>query len=1523
MAIQYNKDFWERPKTLTSHELSSYEERKSNLIEYTLAQKNIARGTMSTTDYQEMLAGKKAWANSIMSEKDKTQSDFTALNNDVSLLDDPSNVDNYNAIVKSVHDQAVKEFLKSYYAAYMGKNSDIKWRLGELIGEINKVDISDERFGEIISGAVSTRSNMTYMYDWNYTAEDGSHGRTQRFFSSLGFPPYKIGANAKLGKKTDKMSKVLLTNPNPTFDQDKFSVKREDVVFRDVGMKSLSDWINYLQHISEGVTGIVSTYLTEWDLSVYIQEGLMVPKLNGGAMDVYLNYRIKKDNPLADNSSKNYMDDKALSFNVAGSAVSKLFYDCSKTWRPSDFPLSVWWMPYIKDRDWTLNELNPNGLNVTIPYLSFYDDLVVNYNYKNQSDLKEIFKHQDYIGLIARGANTMDNPYWSVFYSSENDGASNIDIKLANLINDVAGANPGALDGKDLNYLKLIGRKEAILNGGYYGGPTQVGQSGGLFGRTMLNNSMNNDGNDDTEKSISSIDSSSSEDPNYVIDTSTNFMNGDTSNDNKADAAQSSKMVGINRLSPAIYGGPHGSEYSPNHLRDYFNEKSLVSHQIPKIGFVDLSKNKELKKNSLTSLEKGKYTFSPSKALSYLKEGTYPKYKKLVYQKDWITRTFEGEVFFNEKTLQFEAKLPTTCDGMPIDYGTNIVSYKTKIFNVNELKSNVAPWVKYNRVNSNDGTLSLKVPSCTGKYYGFIEKTIDFYDVMDFPDLKWKITAHKFLSYTTDVGKKDSFYSGLNTMREGDISNEKGLKDLSSKTAYVLTCASPKDEEKIKETIIQYNKGITDSPKYLYFCGCDDINTRYTEGPSYIFKAPVYVRYYENTEEIYRTTFFGKKKKTGKVNVTYVPYLYVDLDNTEEYFDLGIEKTKIVRGSSENIPSHLVSISKTNALTYSPLQKMKVGLANEITSYKFSTTNGKNTSTDIKWTSKAEFGIEGIGILSGWQGIESYAKKSELSDSSIFDVSNIINRSNSDNADDIPIRDFPMSSISYDRILSYKKTILPFVSYMSNEGLDLIQGYKTTKIDNALKNAINQICTSIYFKLYDSKDVCKMDISEPFKNFLSYCQTELNYFRLTKDIFATLNFENIRKVLLNNVDPCVLKACGLQKISDENFVRISSDKKHILYNYWIEVAIDLFYDKSKYSFKRSIIEEKFEYIMSCLETTVNVVSDIVKKDSLDWTYNDFKTIFGQIYIQEENIKKNEIDEFFFAYLNILYIYRLFFIGKRFNKEDGTMWAMRQLESTINLVRTNESPAKSPTQMNESDKSIYDVIFYEIQNTLSTKREVVIDEDHEPLEVDKICRLYVLVEYCTKLEYDKWIQYRDDPLNYAKAREVICIKVDGEIKYLYKPIDGIYQFKSKEFNRNLKNEAWNFNHKDKAERYVKEYTQCIFPINWGPSEGKTPIRFNVLGKVNTSNLLEYSKESMSPKDLICLTEEGMDFWTVDIPMGLWPEKDLYKSKLYLKLLTSPTDIYNDVYTVVLGPFANSVSPIKRYNEAMFEDMNISV
>ena len=264
-----------------------------------------------------------------------------------------------------------------------------------------------------------------------------------------------------------------------------------------------------------------------------------------------------------------------------------------------------------------------------------------------------------------------------------------------------------------------------------------------------------------------------------------------------------------------------------------------------------------------------------------------------------------------------------------------------------------------------------------------------------------------------------------------------------------------------------------------------------------------------------------------------------------------------------------------------------------------------------------------------------------------------------------------------------------------------------------------------------------------------------------------------------------------------------------------------------------------------------------------------------------------------------------------------MWAMRQLESTIDLVHTNEEPAKSPKELNDEDKDIYNVVFYEVQNTLDLKREVIIDESHPPLTVDKVYRIYVKVEYGTENDWNKWIAYRDDVNNNPKAREVIRMNVDGDVRYVFKPTDGLYQFKSKEWNDNVKNEEWNYNHKDKPAKEVKEYINCVFPIEWKPVKGKTPIRWNVLGSVNVDNLLEYSHESISAQDLVCLTEEGSDFWTITIPANMWPEKELYKTKLYIKLMTDQIDIYNDIYTVVAGPFANSISPIRTYDGNLLE------
>lgn len=1536
MAIEYTKNYWTKNKSETSWEVSSFTERKASVINYFSAQRKIARNVGGVANYQEMLEGKKAFADSLISEKERSKSDFDILKKNNGLSgENIQNVEEYNTIMDEVDLQSQVEYLQLYYDSYMmNSNSDAQWRLGSLLGDIRTNGISDERFGEIVNKSVSTRSNMTYMYDWKFLNEQGAKERTQRFYSSLGFPPYKFGPNIKLGAKTNRMQTVLLNNQNPTFNQDEFNVIREDLTIRDIGMKTLSDWINYLQWTAEGATGIVSTYMTEWDLSIYIQEGLMLPKINGGPMDIYLNYRVRQDNPLSNSETQDYVDDRALSFNVCGSAVSKLFFDCTKNWRPSDYPLSAWWMPYLKDRDWSLAGINLKGPGVAIPYMSFYDDLVVNYDYGNQKDLRDIFKHQDYIGIMARAANTMENPYWSVFYSSESDGTTNMDIKMKNLLNQVAGADYGKAAGRDLNYLKTIARKECIMNGGYYGGPVTVDQNGGMFGRTMIENTMNLEGEDTSNKTEQSLDAQSgasgAENSESYSAQTTDSLAKNSINSNKKDASQMSKLVGINRLSPAIYGGPHGSDYSPYNLRDYFKKDSLVTRQVPKIGFSNLSTDNEVSKDVSSDIEEGKYKFSPTKALSYLKEGAYSYTKRLVYCKEYIEKTFEGIVHFNIATLQFEAYLPDNYNGAKILYNREKITYKTKVYNTRQLASTLKglEWWTFSIISkfSDFGSeIYIKVPVCKGKYEGFIEKTVKFYDMQDYPDLRWKITAHKFLGWTTTTGKKEVLFNTVKSFNTGALPEQ--AIDIEQKTGFVLSCNSAYDEEMIKLQLVQYNRGLTNSPKYLYFCGCDNINSRYTDGPSYIFKAPVYLLYYENTIEYYKKFLFWTVH--AGTSRTYMPYLYVDLANTTEYYDLTVKNDKIIRGSAENIPMHLADVYATNGLTYNPMQKMKLGMKHTITSFKAKKTmsglvnmvfgkagNGVNNGFgDIVWTTTSDVGIEGIGILSGWQGIDVNCENI----STIFgnyEIKNIINRKDGD-IDNIPINQLPMSTIQRANPISFRADFSPNITYMSYLGFDFLQAFTKKTMDNALKRAINNICTSVYFNLYDSKDTMKIDINEPIKNFVSYCQSELGYLKMAKDVFNTLNFDLIRKLLLNNVDACVLKASGLKKIDENNFVKVNADKKHVLYNYWIDVAIQLFYDKSKHNTKREKINDRFNYLMSVLTDTINTVTKILEKETLDWTYNDWKVIMGQIYIQEQNIVKNEIDEFFFAYLNILYCYRLYFIGKRFNKEDGTMWAMRQLESTIDLVHTNEEPAKSPKELNDEDKDIYNVVFYEVQNTLDLKREVIIDESHPPLTVDKVYRIYVKVEYGTENDWNKWIAYRDDVNNNPKAREVIRMNVDGDVRYVFKPTDGLYQFKSKEWNDNVKNEEWNYNHKDKPAKEVKEYINCVFPIEWKPVKGKTPIRWNVLGSVNVDNLLEYSHESISAQDLVCLTEEGSDFWTITIPANMWPEKELYKTKLYIKLMTDQIDIYNDIYTVVAGPFANSISPIRTYDGNLLE------
>jgi len=198
-----------------------------------------------------------------------------------------------------------------------------------------------------------------------------------------------------------------------------------------------------------------------------------------------------------------------------------------------------------------------------------------------------------------------------------------------------------------------------------------------------------------------------------------------------------------------------------------------------------------------------------------------------------------------------------------------------------------------------------------------------------------------------------------------------------------------------------------------------------------------------------------------------------------------------------------------------------------------------------------------------------------------------------------------------------------------------------------------------------------------------------------------------------------------------------------------------------------------------------------------------------------------------------------------------------------------------------------------------------------LDDDRVNVVYVRVKWVDEKAYDKWIKYRDNPNQYVEVEEVVIIEHDGEIKYAEKPRDGMYQLFSKEWLNNDRDMKWNELHPNDPQRPVEDYDTAIWQIFWGNQDTLTPIRWNVFGTINVDNLIEYSKESISPEELLCLIEEGADFWTIRVPENQWPRNTGYKTDLKLRLYEAPNikpSIRKDAYVTLLGPMAYSVYPI---------------
>ena len=385
-----------------------------------------------------------------------------------------------------INTQAALQTIQNFYDMYISPTQgDAQYRLGEVTGRALPGTVNNQTDDQ---GRLFTRSLYNTVLKYKIWKVDRLVD-TEEYYSVLWFPPFKPNSvkatswkgayvsdnsetvslsmgeylsqakakrqeeldelNAKLIEAGEEVTQTeaddtrLVKNPSATndsakyydtFDLNKFLAARSSFTYRAPGFKAINDNINMIQWLFEGCTGIVSTYLTEWDISLYLQEGL-ISDFNGTMPNyILLTHRMDKDNP------SGYTDERAASYGVVNCAVSKLNSDYHKTWYINAYPYSSWHTAYPdpwKMAGW-LDKIEQNGQIVYVPnWFKFGREGVSNYlagkdlSYKPRRDcISSRLLYQDFENAALSGYTdwSFDKKIWKALYTGDDDGFTDIDL---------------------------------------------------------------------------------------------------------------------------------------------------------------------------------------------------------------------------------------------------------------------------------------------------------------------------------------------------------------------------------------------------------------------------------------------------------------------------------------------------------------------------------------------------------------------------------------------------------------------------------------------------------------------------------------------------------------------------------------------------------------------------------------------------------------------------------------------------------------------------------------------------------------------------------------------------------------------------------------------------------------------------------------------------------------------------------------------------------------------------------------
>ena len=1521
--------------------------------------------------------------------------------------------------------------------------SDSEWRLGNVISSVPVLRRTPQTTAQ---GLLYTASNYNQVFDVKSFSPYSSNSEFsyKETYANMWFPPFtnngQIGGKASsLQEWVDLRQKALHGDKNAQekldksvdnsyFDLNSMIDYRGNFTYRTPAFKSLNDNIIYLQWLFERISGIVSTYLTDWDLSVYMQEGLLT-KGNSTPKYISLTHRMADDCPTPG------MEVHSYNYGVINACVSKLFGSNTEKWDPSMFPLSPFWQSYPS---WSRRKSQftlaySEELERRIPTPNFYwQGLDSSTGTRPDRSFLSRIQFDDFQGAALAGWNSWQLYYWKALYCNDGDGLTEADVIAMNSASGWVKNRKLIAENFYTNWKIDIKGHQEETDDTY----SDMGESNSSSG--------GGDGYKAGGRAAARLMNSRSSKNNAAIQAANNAglsktLNGDKKtflgiDDKSMDAA---KTTGICQRNPALFGGPHGVSHSPLSIQSYLEVNNTWLRNVPRLspnGKTTDSEYNLLKMPSDNTLGNFKgaekwfasethyvrgykkhYEHSFTEGILYLKQGlqcyNWCQAYTWVYEYGWFPGRMVSsgclawpvwDNYINGHYIHWgEHGIGSNCGCWHWMWWTMVLGENGYRIVSNFSDGSQNAWTAYLGESSRwwwNGTwyVTTLSPVRFGFYSYMVTTWYKKYFLHSEPTTQWKI--HKVQMSNAQIAPwwstgvwgvfkmavswlfggpglvSTAHYTSYDEYRltlPGPVSRARQY--VSATTGYNLPLTHTRNEDRVADLMVDLT-GRGKSADIIFLEGNYSIGDRIANGPLNIFRCPVSHKDYQYVYWIKKSKscIWRRTKTWYEPRVGYDDYLSVKVHSCDVYFPNVSQRSPVFtnnKASNDFIKDSTVHPWSQGRCDAVDLEDRFHYIGSSITHI-----NGETPS----W---GYYGVEGYGLLGCIPGLdtgiidnppyEMYSNKLQVDDAYRYD------------------RRLMDSKLNWYSIYNKGSNSVWHNGrwwYLPNGGMPSVYTYR---FDEGLRKSWINACTRGTFYIDEQLDMnwnqwkpelkhyWSVPIDVSFRVFFNQLLYQRSYLDVFHEYFCghidgkidgmngtstapyIFDFDAMNKIIAGDARNDGLISRKVYSLADPVNTLITDPEnpqitcnKHEIYGYnqWIKLAREWFCNsparnvEKRKTLTNYIIKRKAVY-----DAAINYFRDFVKNDIKEFSFNQYLTARNHIATVQEVITNNTaLDEFFYAYLNVLYEYRKYFINKRCNKEDGTLWQMRALESMLPMVVNAQNTSEPPPISNYFSPK-YKVSFYEIQNSAILKAQAALNK--KSLDYDRIKTVYVNVEYTSKEAWEEsnkkllnkeidepevvrvryWYYPKNADGTFKKDKNGKPYKKYGQgFKYAKKPVNGVYRLESKEFLDNLSKINYNLQVKDGNYKEVDpKIEEAYWYIKWGTTDttiekelGETDILFDVFTTINVGKAMDLVTSGVnSPKDILCGSKESNDYWTVKVKTS-YPRSIGYKNDI--KLVPYNPDSVSDssIENALCGISSSLLYPITEaqiFNEPILGDI----